>query len=468
MPISAQHYSFEEKGVETGLLIEHYDKGLLLLSGGNYFSVSKTDINGVLLWKKYIGGPNITIYPFSICTTTDGGILLAAKSNIGNSGLLATFIKLNACAELEWCKVFDITNNFPNYYVDMVECPDKKFIGIVSFLQSYANSRTLMITLDSVGNNPQIDYVYNEGNVFKEAIGLQIVGLHNSNILLSFNPYAVNFGVWGELDSEANLIWNASLPGFNSDTDDDDNERIYISGEIWGIGRGVAALNKAGDFDFVKKLWDNNYPGSIEVLKPNILIVENGNNDNSHPKNWIGVADTAGVLLTNYLADTTQASNSQLLVTTTNEILYMNRPLLSSGIKKYKYIGPPEYLAPAQPDLSYHTYDSLCIETIHNDTIFLEGEIIVNLREQNISETNAKLALWPVPARDYVHIGHHEEFKLNDKLLIYNEIGALMEAIACPSGVKEMVVNISRYVKGAYIVVLKRDGNIISSGKLFH
>lgn len=197
MPISAQHYSFEDKGVETGLLIEHYDKGLLLLTGGNYFSVSKTDANGVLLWKKYMGGPNITIYPFSICTTSDGGILLAAKSNIGNSDLLATFIKLNACAELEWCKVFDVANNFPTYCVDIIECPDKKFRGIVSYRHSYSNTRSLMITLDSAGNNPQIDYVYQGGKVFSNAKSLQIVGLHNSNLIVSFDANEITFRVWG-------------------------------------------------------------------------------------------------------------------------------------------------------------------------------------------------------------------------------------------------------------------------------
>lgn len=467
MPISAQHYSLDQKGVETGLLIEHYDKGLLLLNGGSYFSITKTDINGVTRWKKYIGGPNVSIYAFSICTTSDGGVLVAAKSNLESQDLLATFIKLNACGELEWCKVFDVTNGFQTYSVDMVECPDKSFKGIISFFHSFANSRTLLISLDNLGNNPKINYVSNNG-VFNQAIGLQIVGFHNDNLTLMFDPHQMTWRVWGEIDSQANLLWSAGLPGFVSDTEDDDNERIYISGEILGIGYSLAALSKDGDFYYVKKLWDNSFPGPIELFGPDLLLVENSLAYSLNPKSWIGIVDTSGVLLSNYLVDTTQASNPQLLVTTNDEIIYMNRPLLSVGIKKYKYIGPPDYLSPAQPDLSIRTYDSLCSETIQTDTIFLEGEVIVDLKEQNSTNPKTKLAIWPVPAGDWVHIGFVEGFKINDILLIYNEIGILMETVACHPGVNEMELNISRFAKGAYFVVLKREDNIICTGKITH
>lgn len=261
------------------------------------------------------------------------------------------------------------------------------------------------------------------------------------------------------------MLWDAYLPGFFSDTDDDENERTYISGEIWGTGYGLAALNKTGDFDFVNKLWDNNFPGSIQILNSNILIIENGNNSYFNPKNWLGVANTDGILLSNYLVDTTQVSNSQLLVTSSNEILYMNHPLLSSGIKKYKYIGPPDYLAPAPPDLTFHNYDSLCTDNITNDTIFLDGEVIVDLKEQESTESNLKLIIWPVPAIDYLHIEFAEGFKLNDKILIYNEVGVLINVIVCPAGANTMQFYISDFIKGTYFVVLQRKNNLICKGK---
>ncbi len=98
-------------------IIEAYDKGYLILGSYPQFSwLIKTDINGNVLWEKIIDNyPREAATAQAIEVTADGGILLCGMALSGFSNKNCPFVmKLNACGEKEWCKIFEGSPNaFP-------------------------------------------------------------------------------------------------------------------------------------------------------------------------------------------------------------------------------------------------------------------------------------------------------------------------------------------------------------------
>ncbi len=92
-------------------LAEHYDRGYLFM---DISCIIKTDINGNVRWKKYIGSANYSTHLHAISTTLDGGFIIAGSTNKYNGRFQPLFIKFNACGQIEWSKVMNINYS---YYV---------------------------------------------------------------------------------------------------------------------------------------------------------------------------------------------------------------------------------------------------------------------------------------------------------------------------------------------------------------
>lgn len=95
-------------------LIETYDKGYIVLNTIRPDGITeiwtwivKTDINGEVLWEKIIGdGVHNSGFHF-ISETDDGGCVLGGGTLLmDNQYGDPFFMKLNACGEKEWCRIF--------------------------------------------------------------------------------------------------------------------------------------------------------------------------------------------------------------------------------------------------------------------------------------------------------------------------------------------------------------------------
>jgi len=109
-------------------IIETYDKGYLILGSYPTFSwLIKTDINGQILWEIIIDNyPSEFPTAQSIEATSDGGVLVCGNAFSGTSNKRSPFVmKLDACGEKEWCKLFDGSPHaFPTWAQDIKETDD--------------------------------------------------------------------------------------------------------------------------------------------------------------------------------------------------------------------------------------------------------------------------------------------------------------------------------------------------------
>ncbi len=109
-----KYYGFSNSYDYADDISESYDKGYLIC--GNIYNIGtnttqsswliKTDINGDTLWEKIITNEQQFLRSLTIEQAKDGGLLLAGLSVIEENQSLPYIMKLNACGEKEWCKLF--------------------------------------------------------------------------------------------------------------------------------------------------------------------------------------------------------------------------------------------------------------------------------------------------------------------------------------------------------------------------
>ena len=123
---------------------ETYDDGIAILSchfGESALTagwVIKTDINGEILWERSLGSRTDYYSWFNMMEVTqDSGLIIALSTRYADlypHGIYAdaAFMKLNACGELDWCKIIN-EPGIDNFGADVVETND----GYVGMYNNY-------------------------------------------------------------------------------------------------------------------------------------------------------------------------------------------------------------------------------------------------------------------------------------------------------------------------------------------
>ena len=143
-----------------GKLLEHYDHGYLISAtmqqgSGNYHGwLVKTDINGEVLWEKQIGQ-----LPEHVTIT---GVRYDEQGNIYTYGWLHNqnfehefpfIVKLNACGEKLWCRLFALEGYSFGFFNDAIflENGDLLCLAIMPEDDPSNNNRILLFRLTSEG-----------------------------------------------------------------------------------------------------------------------------------------------------------------------------------------------------------------------------------------------------------------------------------------------------------------------------
>ncbi len=131
-----------------------YDKGAVIggmINNFKYLWVLKMDVNGNILWDKKIGNGISDGVVRSIEQTHDGGYILCGSWTLINPIKDAFIIKLNACAEIEWCKVLDTPDNYDMGF-RVKQTPHGDFVLMGGYFETNPVSNTSLFKFDPQGN----------------------------------------------------------------------------------------------------------------------------------------------------------------------------------------------------------------------------------------------------------------------------------------------------------------------------
>ncbi len=93
--------------------------------------IIKTNINGEIIWEKILENTGSRVKPAAIDQTQDGGILICGMSLHANINY-PIIIKLNACGEKEWCKIFGGSPNATPWAQDIKETESGDIVVLVN------------------------------------------------------------------------------------------------------------------------------------------------------------------------------------------------------------------------------------------------------------------------------------------------------------------------------------------------
>ncbi len=142
--------------IELNRIHEHYDKGYMFTGikykGWSYYGwIMKTDINGEMLWSKAYGTSE-KIYQFisSRLTNDGGGIYCGGTNKLLTSCTDPLLVKVNACGDKEWCKVYKAPG-CNSWAGDVEVIKENGYMALINQWKSGEEERIWLFRLDSVG-----------------------------------------------------------------------------------------------------------------------------------------------------------------------------------------------------------------------------------------------------------------------------------------------------------------------------
>ncbi len=514
-------FSETEKDLSQNL-IETYDNGYIVLAitypGGypRYSWIKKTDINGEMLWEKKFGDGS-TIFGFlDIQKTDDGGYILTGTNYLlDNTFGDPFFMKLNACGEKEWCRIFNHEgplafyesglNIFPvpneDTYISLVslwgekQWPGGVLQGIWLFKLNHDGEAIWMknvfdqVQPEAWNEIPYQMFLSEEGELIISGMTLygDPIGFHK--------PFVVSAALDGTENWWYIVAQNEEWRGEVNQAIKDSYGNIYATG--W-----FAEYEPA----------DIYYPG-IHKLDTNGNII--------YSKRIIDSTEQANTFCINMVNDSTidvaaamkypgqPFHNTIIRIDSSGNVLFEKQILqsdfgFSNSIKtfddKFLYVGPFKegnftkiHLHKFNSDLEYDSiynqpleYDYMCDDLpIVSDTISISDcDIWTNLPDEIEYRMAQKLVVYPNPAREKIKIKlpwataveqpfgpftsrhYNLQYFKNSILKIYDIYGKQVKEISLKNQQEnELEIDVSTFPAGIYLINLYENNRKMASGK---
>ncbi|MBL7138607.1 MAG: T9SS type A sorting domain-containing protein [Bacteroidales bacterium] len=505
-------FIFQIQGFPWGV-IESYDHGFVI--GGMYYSnhtyhwglVFKTDINGEVLWHKKVGTYDDGTIVYDIKQTNDGGYILTGGTWQYNEKLDPYFMKLDACGNLDWCRVYS-TPEFD--YTGKAIYPVSD--GYISYVFRYGDDsiqpKIWLFKLDLNGDIIWKQSYAQTDTLIRYELCYTLHVTNDQHYLLSgycYYPDSINAStsylrpLLIKVDQFGNSDWE--LPWSN------------VNGEIF-YGQGIQSITS---------LRKTIYTGARHIIptgpfqgdKPSLLKTsEDGNELIYYDINQNSVMGLTSTI--DWFADSTLAlgggwwivggtPDNKVTKTDTNGniiktkdiitsyetfqdavVSFDNKLLLIAGIAN----GPlRSYAWKLNSDLEYDTiytqpyvYDSLCPYPIALDTIPLDC-VVVGIDEPFQNPETGRLMVYPNPASDKIHIIIPEQLKIETAipsfnvttvyhqwhsafLEIYDLFGRRIYSKEVTKSDKELEIDVSWWTEGLYVVRLIYNGQMVGNAKV--
>jgi hypothetical protein len=149
---------FPNKSNGTSSVFEAYDKGYVLGGEFNPSSIPtngliiKTNINGEMLWSKTVSSSNDFTSIYDINPTDEQGFILTGFTGEQTDWVNPLIMKLNPCAEHQWCRIFNLPNENPEWGQSIWQIPGGYIALFLAYGEDPANERIWLFRLDDQGD----------------------------------------------------------------------------------------------------------------------------------------------------------------------------------------------------------------------------------------------------------------------------------------------------------------------------
>jgi hypothetical protein len=495
-------------GSNIDWLINYYDKGYMFLIEPQYLDnkyaiIVKTDINGNVLWDKYIGNGQYGLSSGDMEQTKDNGFVYAAgfSKYDPNGGSDPFMIKFNPCGEMQWCSVISTPGIFD--YADRVrQTPEGDYVLLTSYSDPNPINRIQIYKFDSAGNLFW-KHNYPGDNVIFDDDGYDLTVLSNGYLItgMCFSPDSGQTGGGYErpyyirTDTAGNELWR--LPygrnnGFQGSTFATLSTISSNSGNFYDSGWhsnycDTPALIKCmsvGTEGYYQDMIPGVCPGGtggLNWLDDTTIIVTTGGilNDTLIAK-WMKL-DTMGVAKYSKFFQQSYILHSQDICTVVtfdkkittmedyNELIYfyrLNTNFDFDSIYTHQYI-----------------YDSLCPHQIVSDTIDPNCDLIVSIDNTKTLPQASKLKVYPNPAVNQISVefpkvlvlsngqvknqGSKEYYQWKSTTLeVYDLEGKKVFEREIPKSQQQLEMDISNWNRGMYYFRLEYNNQMVAGEKI--
>ena len=480
-------------------ITEFYDKGYLLAGryGPNYPSycwLIKTDINGEVLWNKIFGNDDdFIVISADIATSNLGEIFLVGSTNTYSSTDYDPIVmKLDACGEKEWCKVFvEDGNNFSNA-IEIT--PDGGLILVLRYMNPNITKDRICLAKLSIDGDMMWKRCYNSSdtNLYNQDAkdltlcpdnGFLITGLcdykdPNPPHYIWTKPYYIKTDSLGNFEWETVIHSDTNNPGgaaWSTVLSPDSNyfysaiSHYYYYPEL--NAPALVKLDLQGNIIDIYDIAPPDVRGKLvgaKFISDSTLMANAswGHEPASSPKAVI--IDTLGNMInSSFLLDNIWMSQTE--VTHDNKLLYFTN--IHDGNDNFD-----TYLFKLNTELESDTiytqhfsYDSLCPYHIISDTIVQNdcGLIVGNKEIMQESKYYInQLFIYPNPTKKKFTLKSKNLELSRATLKIFDLYGQKIETIKLHNGISEVEVNVKGWKKGLYLIRMQSKSGVVTNGKV--
>ena len=508
---------------------ETYDLGYIvtgnILNSGSTYKMGfiiKTDINGNMLWERRLGYSDSTrSYIRTSEITADGGVIAIGNTNSidrcnQTECLDVWVIKLDACGNKEWCKIFSVPGSVEDG-LDIVQLPGGNYVTLINYYgYNDEEERFWLFGISEDGNILwQKAFLGSNTNYGYYPYGNSLLKTRDGNLFIGGNTYTYSLGgYWPnqlhvKTDTAGNEIWGkvwtedgAYYTGDGYTFAEDPTGMFHSGSKQWsnpdcGECSPGSILHTAADgtsLNYVAYLQHMPmYSGrgritSLATPDTNLVIAADVWSEDLGQPWYVTVykSDTAANLIKEKILQSTENGIRKTIVTSDNKLL------MTAGHWFNSTAGWDTYLYKLTMDLEYDTvdtrplvYDYLCPEAVKRmDTIVPDCDIIVGLEEPLHQTERYSLVASPNPASAQLTLTlpdrmmkEWENNGLSSRTLYYtlpdnlqlqftDALGRMCKTIQVAKGTRQVTVDVSRWPAGVYLARLTGGSTVVADVKL--
>ena len=495
----------QDQNAYAWVVTEQYDRGFVFgasLDNQLYGWLFKTDVNGYMLWDKTFGNGNYYMSIRDVEQTADGGFILCGSTRKYSASMDAYLMKLNACAEVEWCRVLITSGNY-ELGPRVKPTPEGDYVLLGAYFETNPASNISLFKFN--GNGDLIWHqFYPMDSIYYEDQPKDLIVDHDGYLILN-GRYYPDSGTTGpaiirhhflKTDTAGNKIWDL-VYGANSNfygnpwavTKSNNGDYYEVGYRLdFPVGISPSCLIKVKhdgtpSYNAMISGEESGGLGSIDFLFDSLLVMMGAWYENSIKHDGFIKTDTLGNLI--QLKDVYQGSNSYYYATKTidNKFIALNNDATGANWKIFAI--------KVKSDLEYDTiytqtftYDSMCPQTIVSDTVDpMCDNVYVSIEEPFRDPEITRLKIFPSPADDIVTIEMPEYLMAHDTsgavpiVTVYHQWGTASLEVYDLSGKqvfrkevakaeKEFRLDVSNWDRGIYVFRLLYNNRTVAAEKL--